>query len=178
MVRSGWCIGPTEFSVLSHIFYFFYFFPCLYSTLNYMQVISFLLKADLKWHFYCGSAWYWWNRKRDKYRLETPSCWITVYRVWFDLSVLFKVFVCYGVRCFTESDLAPTRDRKGLLSLSLAWVVFTPLSRIIPAWMKLNYMSRDTGLQTDAKEKKNYEQNSEVDLHRADSVWLYSLHFF
>lgn len=36
------------------------------------------------------------------------------------------------------SDLAPTRDRKGLLSLSFALVVLTPLSRIIPAWMKQN----------------------------------------
>lgn len=63
-----------------------------------------------------------------------PSLWIILGVMWLELVIQGVCLLQSEENYRAESDLAPTKDRKGLLSLSFAWVVFTPLSRIIPAW--------------------------------------------
>lgn len=165
------------------LFHWLVFYICTspYSRLISMQVIALLLKSNLKWHSYCGSALCWWNRKHEQYRLQIHHA--ELYWVWCDFSLSYRVFVCYRVRWFAESDLAPTRDRKGLLSLSFAWVVFTPLSRIIPAWKnKMNYMSRviehRTQMLMEKKKTHTDERNSGVDFHKSNCVCSFCLCIF
>lgn len=104
----------------------------------------------------CHGLKRWADDRTSILKLGVSMCWL-----WLQLVIRYVclLWVEEMWRC-KETDLAPTRDRKGLLSLSLAWVVFTPLSRMIPAWnhSKLNYTSGHK------REQSNHPNTGQFDI--------------
>lgn len=180
MVRSGWHIGPTEHTGLVHWLVYSHFFTSPYGILNKMQVISLLLKADLKWHSYCGSTWCWWNRKQNQYRLENPSCWIILGVMWLQHAVQ-GVCLLWGEAIYRVWPGSNQRQEGSLVLVAR----LGGLHSIIKDHSSLQedelHVKRYRTTNTDAKEKKLWDtlmkKNSQVDLHRADCVCSYSLLF-
>lgn len=112
MVRSGWHTWPSNTGTL--LLHFYLMISVQVMSLNWHCPVLFQIPICQLQNI---------NRKHEHYGLQIHPT--ELYRVWWLQLVISR---------FIESDLAPTRDRKGLLSLLLACVVFTPLSRIIPAW--------------------------------------------